>query len=76
MVPVASSIDGVLELELDADARRGGHRRRVQRITAWTYNGSFPGVTMEVRPATCMKVRVSNRLPELPAGVGDVIHPR
>ena len=64
---VVSSADGVLEVELTcaiAEVDLGvGHT-----VTAWTYNGTVPGVTLEARPGDSLKIHLVNNLPEIPEG--------
>lgn len=64
---VVSSADGILEVELAcaiAEVDLGvGHP-----VTAWAYNGTVPGVTLEAQPGDSLKIHLVNNLPEIPEG--------
>ena len=62
-----SSVDGALNVELTCaitEVDLGvGHP-----VMAWTYNGTVPGPTLEVRPGDWLNVHLVNNLPEIPEG--------
>lgn len=62
-----SSVDGVLNVELTCaitEVDLGvGHP-----VMAWSYNGTVPGPTLEVRPGDWLNIHLINNLPEIPEG--------
>jgi FtsP/CotA-like multicopper oxidase with cupredoxin domain len=57
------SRDGVLELSLTAQI--GGLSLAGRRASLYSYNGSVPGPRLEIRSGDHLRIRFTNRLPEL-----------
>ena len=58
--PVLTSIDGLLQMRLEAAA--GPVRIAGRRATALSYNGGLPGPTLHLQPGDRLSVQLVNRL--------------